>query len=410
MFATLWAGTSTTGLFAQPWLKELPQYDFIRYDLNRLQFPGDTAGWERVFRKFDRLIYDGEGQVQFLQLGGSHVQAGTWSHEVRTRLQTLAPGTQGGVGFVFPYRSAGTNGPWHYAIEQQGKWLASKNIDRNSAGLTGLAGYAITTTDSAARLRIYFRQDAGPMYDFNKVKVFHLMDSTQFRIHWDHPEDVKKTVTYPGLGVTEFQLAHYRDTLDLHFVKTDSLQQHFTLYGFSLETSDPGFVYHSMGVNGASVPSWLRSDLLGPQIQALQPDVVVFSVGINDANTTDFSPAAYERNYDSLITRIRNVSPNTVFLFTTNTDSYYKRKYPNRNAEKVRDTMIRLAKKYNGAVWDTYGVMGGLGSVKKWQAAGLGQADRVHFTPDGYRLLGDLLSEAIADAYIQHVERRYAGK
>jgi lysophospholipase L1-like esterase len=248
------------------------------------------------------------------------------------------------------------------------------------------------------------------MYDFNKVRVFHRMDSTQYQIHWDHPEDVQKTVLYPAMDMTEFQLAHYRDTLDLHFVKTDSLQQGFTLYGFSLETSDPGFVYHSMGVNGASVPSWLRSDHLGAEMQAFLPDVVVFSIGINDAYTTDFSPAAYERNYDSLITRIRNVSPATVFLFTTNTDCYYKRKYPNKNGEKVRDTMMRLAKKYNGAVWDTFGVMGGLGSVKKWQAAGLGQADRVHFTPDGYRLLGDLLSEAIASAYAQHVERRYAGR
>ena len=43
--------------------------------------------------------------------------------------------------------------------------------------------------------------------------------------------------------------------------------------------------------------------------------------------------------------------------------------------------------------------MGGYGSMQDWTAAGLGQSDKIHFTPEGYRLLGDLLFNAIMDCY-----------
>ena len=39
--------------------------------------------------------------------------------------------------------------------------------------------------------------------------------------------------------------------------------------------------------------------------------------------------------------------------------------------------------------------MGGLKSMEKWQKAGLAQKDKVHFTRAGYRLMGDLLFEAL---------------
>ena len=54
----------------------------------------------------------------------------------------------------------------------------------------------------------------------------------------------------------------------------------------------------------------------------------------------------------------------------------------------------RLAKETDGAVWDLFDIMGGLGSMTKWRDAKLGQSDRIHFTPAGYILLGDLFFNA----------------
>jgi lysophospholipase L1-like esterase len=39
--------------------------------------------------------------------------------------------------------------------------------------------------------------------------------------------------------------------------------------------------------------------------------------------------------------------------------------------------------------------MGGKGSMRQWVAAGLAQPDYVHFTQDGYRLLGGALYEEL---------------
>src|ERR1035438_8978244 len=41
--------------------------------------------------------------------------------------------------------------------------------------------------------------------------------------------------------------------------------------------------------------------------------------------------------------------------------------------------------------WDTRQRMGGVGTMRDWQLAGLAQGDRVHFTAVGYRRLSTVL-------------------
>lgn len=91
-------------------------------------------------------------------------------------------------------------------------------------------------------------------------------------------------------------------------------------------------------------------------------------------------------------------------MFTTNNDSYFKRKYPNKKAEEVRAVMKNLAAKYGGGVWDMYGLMGGLGSVRTWEKAGLAKKDKIHFTKAGYETVGDLLFEAIIKSYNEFLD------
>ena len=69
----------------------------------------------------------------------------------------------------------------------------------------------------------------------------------------------------------------------------------------------------------------------------------------------------------------------------------------NANGEAVRLAMIELAKEYDAAVWDLYGLMGGHGSATEWRDAGLMKNDRLHVTKEGYEVLGDLLYRAIIE-------------
>jgi len=127
------------------------------------------------------------------------------------------------------------------------------------------------------------------------------------------------------------------------------------------------------------------------------PDLVVFGIGINDAYmpTDEFKAEEYKQNYLALMNRIRSVNSEVKFIFITNNDSYYKRKFPNKNALNVRDAMFELSKQENVAVWDFFTIMGGLNSIKKWEAEKLAKPDKVHFTNEGYQLKADLLFDAI---------------
>lgn len=165
-----------------------------------------------------------------------------------------------------------------------------------------------------------------------------------------------------------------------------------------------GIVYHNLGINGAATTSFLRSDRMTKDLKSISPDLVIFGIGINDAYGTNFSQSKFEMHYDSLVARVLKSNPNAAIIFATNNDSYYKRRYVNRNGIKVQESMYKLAKKHDAVVWDMFEIMGGLNSVVLWQKAHLSKRDRVHFTRTGYILLGDLLFDAIIQDYGDYLQ------
>lgn len=386
---------------------QVPQYSFVNYAQSKLQFPGDRDVNAALYGRMDDLLFKGIGQVNIVHIGGSHIQADYWSDRIRQRLQTAYPGVRGSRGLLFPFRMARSTNPYNYYTEYTGTWEACKNVQAHHTCTLGLTGYSVTTRDSLTRISIAFRGDDYPRYEFHQVRVFHDMDSSSYvpvlRVN-GQPAPSRRN---EALGYTLFELGQHVSTLEMETRKQAPGQNHFTLYGISLDNADPGFVYHAIGVNGASTSSYRSCQLFTQHLTALQPDLVVFSIGINDANTTEFNARAFETNYDTLALRVRKANPRAAILFTTNTDSYYKKKYPNKNAEAVREVMVRLARKHRGTVWDTYAVMGGLGSIKSWIGAGLAAADKVHLVKPGYELLADLLFNAMMQDYDLHLQQHY---
>lgn len=405
LFSGACALASST-VFAQGDPFVIPEVSFIDPNANKLAFRGDSSAWMRYWSKLDRLVNEGQGQVNIVQIGGSHVQADMWSMEMRQRMQTMVPGIRAGRGFIFPYNMLKSNNPYWYNPEYTGSWTGVRNVVRADSSALGIGGASVTTRDSLTTLKVSFRGEVYPGYTFNRVKVLHRMDSS-FVVEASSSDAslrIDRKVNERG-GYTEFSYTGYTDTLQLRFVKTDSLQRQFTLYGIILESDDPGVIYHAAGINGASTTSWLRCQRFTEELALLKPDLIIFSIGINDAHDPDFNAARYERNYEQLISKASEASPGAAILLTTNTDSYIKRRTPNRNGEAVREVMLRLSAKYGCGVWDTFGVMGGQYSIRQWEDAGLAKRDRVHMTRAGYTLLGDLLFSAMMEKYADHLRR-----
>lgn len=391
---------------AQPVPWSSTELDLIDRTGNTIQQRGDSTGFAAWNGRLDELVFKGQGRLNVVHIGGSHIQADIWSQEMRHRMQTAVPGVSAGRGLIFPFTVAKTNNPWWYKVESTGNWSSLRSVVRTDTSTIGLAGIMVGTTDTLSEMKVSFRTDLFPGHVFNRVKVLHRMDSS-YTVNAFDPDStvmIRRTVNVAD-GYTEFHFDRYMDTLRLRFHRTDTTQRRFTLYGILLEGDDPGIVYHAVGVNGASTASYLRCQRFVPDLALLKPDLVIFSVGVNDAHDSEFSPARFKRNYVDLIARVRQVAPDAAILLTTNSDSYFKRRIPNKKGATVREVMLELSAEQNVAVWDLYSVMGGLGSIAQWHRKGLAQKDRIHFNRQGYILLGDLMFEALMENYAEHLKR-----
>ena len=397
-----------------PLVKPVPDLPFAHLERNQIIYPGDSLAMERFFQKMDSVVFFGEGNLSIMHLGGSHVQAGMFTQQFRDNLLSISTDLMGGQYFVFPFSTGGTNNPSHYIVRSSGTWTYCRNAVRKETDKRmGLAGAAITTNDSTARVSILTKERytsaLPPDYDFNKVTV----------IGFSETENVVPVVSYDGTTIQgqydewkstyTFSLPDFTDSICIMF---DSVPGEFTLTGILLENDMPGISVHGVGVNGARVSSYLRCDDFERDLNLIRPDLIIFGIGINDAAEKDFEKNNFKRNYNELIKVIKRVNPDCALLFITNNDSYKREKVKkktryevNLNGMIVEEAFMELGKKYNAAVWNQFDIMGGLESMQDWEEAGLAKKDKVHFTNEGYRLLGDLLYNALITRYIEHIQQ-----
>lgn len=392
-------------VFSQSLLKEIPYYEFIDSTANHISYPENERNLETFYNKLDTLLKTGKGNVRIVHFGGSHIQADIWSHKLRMNLLNIKPDLASDRGLIFPFSAAGTNNPRNYQTSSSGNWKVTKNTYQQPEKPLGASGIAITT-DSIASIGIKLRNEEEPTFYFNKVRLIGFDEFGTYNptLYTDsitsfspHFELERSTYT--------FDLENKYDGFSLQFIPRDTLSNAFTIQGIYLENDQDGLTYNAIGVNGASVPSYLKCEGLERDLKLLNPDLVILSIGINDAVSEDFDPVVFKENYTQLINRIRAVAPHTCFLFTTNNDSFRREKrkyYVNPNGILVEQAFYELAQEQHAAVWDLFAIMGGLNSMAQWEEAGLAAKDKIHFNRDGYNLLGDLLFNALMEDYYKN--------
>lgn len=384
------------------------QYPFLKLEESDLRFPGGVGKFNRFLDRLDALAFSGEGRLQVVHMGGSHVQAGTLSDGMRKGLQRMSPGLRGERGFLFPFSLAKTNEPYNYSVWETGEWDGQRCSVNQHEARWGMSGIVATTTDSTATVRIRAYSGDTSSYAFTSVRVYHppvgdslyipIVDTSEFRLD---------TSYYDDRGFTEFQFN--RPYKEFKFgLKSDSTRKQFILQGIQFMDGWPGISYHALGVNGASTKSYLRCEDLPKNLEAIKPDLVIFGIGINDAYMSEdrFDAEVFEARYDSIMDLFEAVNPEVVFLFLTNNDSYYRRRFPNPNALAVSEVMYRLAEERDAAVWDLFAVMGGLGSIDTWVDYDLARGDRIHMTRAGYELQARLLTDAIERSWLNRIKEK----
>ena len=389
-------------LSAQMEKREVDTLEFANYKADTLAFDLQTSKLVPFFQKFDKVVNMGEGNVNILHLGSSHVQAGTLSHTIRRNLLLSYPHLVARRGMIFPYSAANKcNNPADYLVKRSCEFQLIRNVYQEHLTPLGASGIAVYVQGKPAEIKITLNDED---LEFCTNRIIILGESNDGKVvPWIR---VDTTYYYPVIRDPElrrfvFDVKDFTDSFTV-VMSCDSTQR-FTLTGVFLDNDRPGLTFHSIGVNGADLDDYLRCPYFELDMELLQPDMVIFGIGINDANSENFDSLTFKNRYLQLIQRIKQVNPDCAFIFITNNDSYKKvsrRSYVvNKNNLQVREVCYRLAKATDGAVWDQFDLMGGLKSMDQWRIHGYAQTDRIHFTVKGYKLLGNLFFNAFVDAH-----------
>lgn len=365
-----------------------------------LQTPGEGRRMARFAATLKATREHADSCATIWHIGGSHVQAGWFSSRLRNNFDSLGLYPRGSRGFIFPYPLAHTNFDHSYSVHYDGEWTGSRSSNPNrdvpvppQFGIMGIAAY---TTDTLAAFTLRMPEP---------FTGLHIIGEGSFGCEAPVVYTAADSLLCDPDPVLGGFLADFPEPVDSVRVRLRLRDgEFFTVTGLLPESIYTGGVrYLSTGVNGARTNTWTeRCPQFEREMALVHPDLVIFGLGINDSTcpARDFNPEKFKANYRKLIDIILREAPHCAFIFITNNDSYrYVRRgmVHNDNGEAVRKAMTDLAVEYDACVWDLFGMMGGNGSANEWRDASLMKNDRLHFTREGYELLGDLLYRAITD-------------
>ncbi len=386
-------------------------YKFIKPELNKIE--NDSTSLCFFYEKLYQLQHTETGRVNISHIGDSHIQADFFSGSVRQKLQ-LKFGNAG-RGLIFPYRVAKSNEPGSYKTTSASNWSAKRNVFFDNPLPIGISGFTMETTDSMAELNLTVKDQPGLGYSFSKLTLFHEKSLNNYDITVCDDVNCEKGVfkssdSSANRFVSELKVDKPIQQLILRNKRTDSINQHSTrIYGLLLENDSAGVLYNMIGVNGAEYRHYNMSKYFMTQLTYLNSDLIIVSLGTNEAFSAGFDRVEFTKNIDTLIMNLKLSNPNAGILITTPGDSYRKSRkgrVKNPDMKIARVAIINYCTQHNLAYWDWYEIMGGYGSMANWFLMKIAQKDRVHYNGRGYQIQGDLFYRALMKGYEHYVQSK----
>ncbi len=393
-------------------LEPLPQFDslkllypFLKIDANRIQ--GESQSLQPFFDKVERIRNGSREQAVVVHLGDSHVQPGVITMPLREWLQSNFGNA--GLGMIFPYRLAKSNGPAGYVSHCDTPWIYSRNASPKHILPTGIAGFTLWSANPSATFTVEFTTPLSGPGDTTLLTIFHANSDSSYFLSVSN--DINGHA-YPVADSTKpdhttLLLDDQPQKIRIRAVKQKESQKSATLYGMTLGLLKPGVVVHTIGVNGAMFSSYSESEHFAGQLALLKPDLLILSLGTNEAfGVKGWSADSFSASIDSLVRQLLQAAPGASILFTTPPGIYQatrKRRHtsykPNPLAKKAGEIISGYAVTHGMATWDWYTIMGGTDGMAKWKAKKLTDKRYIHFSGKGYGIQGVLFREAFIGAW-----------
>ncbi len=392
-------GQITDSVFLKKSMGYSIQNPYIQYDKNTLEWYDKEA----IYPFFEKLKNAKNKKVKILHIGDSHIQPDICTGVTRNKLQQVFG--YGGRGLVFPYQVAGTASAYDYTAYGTGNWISSKNVEYKPKLNLGLSGISIFTKDSTAGFKIIFKNKHATIRpEFRKIKVYCHKSPESFSLKVStNSSGYEKIIDFKnsdGLPYIELELPKSSDSLIFKVAKTAPNQNFFECYGVEIENiEDEGVEYMSVGIAGAAYQSIFYQNKMKEQLEAIQPDLVIFDLGVNNFFKGPFDYQFVMGCLNQMIHFVKNTCPNASFILPNSQDIYYK----NRNVVNCMEysLLTRLvAKEQKVALYDYFNITGGLHAMLNWSKDGLSNKDQCHLSGTGYRFKGELLFNGIMNGYL----------
>lgn len=412
---------------------------------------------ESVFQKLKENEKHNFQKINIVHIGDSHIQGDMMTNQIRKNLQQKFGNA--GRGLVFPYQLAQTNGSFNERFQSNKAWQSYRNIHSIKNVPVGLSGIALWRDKADFVMELSIKELA---YKFNTIRVitpqnqpmFDLALSSQTKIiqtterkviqhkikkgeaistiadkykvsvadikrdnglkstniragrtlkiqtNETRPKSVASSEFVP-LTLQSDSFSHYYNSekeLDKIYLIPNKTATAYELNGVVLEKDMPGVVYSNIGVNGAKFSDYNKYPLFFEQLKALQPDMLVFSLGTNESYD-HMDAAAYLAELRLFISHLKAQHINVPILVMTPPPSLLKGKKPNVYVQDYAKSIIEISKSEHFAVWDLFQEFGGLEGIQNLKSTGLIGPDWVHYSKKGYEKQGDLFSQAFLKAY-----------
>lgn len=382
-------------------VRDLSDYPYVDVMANRIEM--NDADWSALRRRFGHVTADPREVFTVIHLGDSHIQADMSTAVLRARLAEALDGDSG-RGLVCPLRMAGTNEPSDYVFRIDKPVVASTLMRQPWKAGMSFSGVSVVPQDSVFDITLTCKTP------FSLVRLFFSGDSGVASVG-----SVRDHATGVDIGFVDFPvekgiylaLDSEVSGVDVRIVAEE--EGTVVVSAAELRRENGSALCHGIGNNGATFGSYCLIDDFGTGIASLKPDLIVVSLGTNEA-FGNISAENFRSDIGRLVGTLREYCPRAGILLTTPSECFrrsYRRtknrrrrsaQVVNRKIETMRNQILEFGMRNGIPVYDWYEVAGGEGSASRWKADGLLGRDGIHLSAKGYSLSGELLSDAILNA------------
>lgn len=371
-------------------------YPFFKTERNHILLNGDD--WNELRQRYANA---GEDQFTIVHIGDSHLQADIATSYIRKELQKAVGSA--GRGLIIPFRLAGTNEPVDYRFTIDSRLSSSRLLKMPWNTPMSMTGIGIQPESKTFKLKIEQLDELEEPFRFIRLYVTGAglsVEQAVYNMGWiPFTIDDQRTEGYYDIfldrEVPWIELTLHSDDFP-------------TLGGTMLSAEKPGLFYHTIGNNGATYASYNQIDNIGEQISTLYPDLIIISLGTNEAfgrlDATDFYNSVHR-----LLGEIQRSNPEAKVLLTTPKECRRRASRRARrrgakaytvveNCRNVRNILLDYCREHRIPVYDWYEVAGGDGASSQWIDSSLLGRDGVHDTATGYNMAGKLMATALKSA------------